>query len=69
MILKEPKRLGKFKLVDSGNSLSTINIVDRIISNSLQFNLRNAKKEKKEIDLNKKSNQINGEKKETQNHV
>jgi ethanolamine-phosphate cytidylyltransferase len=62
LILKEPKRLRKFKLVDSGNSLSTIDIVDRIISNSLKFSLRNAKKEKKELDLNKKFNLINGEK-------
>jgi len=55
----EPKRLGKFKLVDSGNSLSTIDIVDRIISNSMQFRLRNSNKEKREIAVIKALNENN----------
>ena len=28
-----PKRLGKFKLIDSGNTMTTDNIVERIIRN------------------------------------
>ncbi|CAG2105050.1 unnamed protein product [Medioppia subpectinata] len=53
----EPKRLGKFKAIKSGNDLSTFDIVDRIIANSMQFRLRNKNKEKKEIDLIKKLQQ------------
>ncbi|XP_054156496.1 ethanolamine-phosphate cytidylyltransferase-like [Oppia nitens] len=52
-----PKQLGKYKVIDSGNSLSTFNIVDRIIANSVDFRLRNKNKEKKEIDLILRLNQ------------
>ena len=51
---KIPKELGKFKIVDSGNQMSTITIVDRIINNAREFRLRNLKKEKKEIGYLKK---------------
>ncbi|CAK9296870.1 unnamed protein product [Gordionus sp. m RMFG-2023] len=47
----EPKRRGKFKLVDSGNTLTTSDIVQRIITNRVNFEVRNAKKEKKERDM------------------
>lgn len=45
----EPKRLGKFTLVDSNNDMTTDKIVDRIIRNRLEYEERNFKKEKKEI--------------------
>lgn len=45
-----PKRLGKFKLVDSDNTMTTERIVERIILHRLEFEARNIKKEKKEID-------------------
>lgn len=38
-------------MIDSGNTMSTITIVDRIIKNAMQFTLRNINKEKKEMDL------------------
>ena len=53
---KIPKDLNKFKLVDSGNQMSTTTIVDRIINNARQFRLRNLKKEKKEIGYLTKQN-------------
>lgn len=43
-----PKRLNKFKLIDSGNDMTTEKIVDRIISHRLEFETRNLKKEQKE---------------------
>ncbi|XP_019768510.1 ethanolamine-phosphate cytidylyltransferase isoform X2 [Dendroctonus ponderosae] len=46
-----PKRLGKFKAVDSGNEMTTEKIVDRIIRNRMEFQERNRLKEKKEIEL------------------
>ena len=46
-----PRELGKFKVIDSGNTMSTITIVDRIIKNAMQFTLRNINKEKKEMEL------------------
>lgn len=44
-----PKQLGIFIEVDSGNTLTTADIVQRIINHRLDFEARNAKKEKKEI--------------------
>uniref|UniRef100_A0A8C5QEI0 ethanolamine-phosphate cytidylyltransferase n=1 Tax=Leptobrachium leishanense TaxID=445787 RepID=A0A8C5QEI0_9ANUR len=45
----EPKRRGIFQTVDSGNSLSTDDIVQRIIKNRLEYEARNQKKEAKEL--------------------
>ncbi|EEC18197.1 glycerol-3-phosphate cytidylyltransferase, putative, partial [Ixodes scapularis] len=45
----EPKRLGKFKTLDSGNSLTTHDLVQRIIRNRLLFEARNFEKERKEV--------------------
>ncbi|XP_064818935.1 uncharacterized protein LOC135536569 [Oncorhynchus masou masou] len=45
----EPKKRGIFRTVDSGNGLTTDDIVQRIIKNRLQFEARNQKKEAKEI--------------------
>ncbi|TNN72683.1 Ethanolamine-phosphate cytidylyltransferase [Liparis tanakae] len=46
---KEPRRKGLLRIVDSGNSLTTDAIVQRIIKNRLLFEARNQKKEAKEI--------------------
>lgn len=46
---QEPKRRGIFQTVDSSNSLTTDDIVQRIIKNRLQFEARNQKKEAKEL--------------------
>ncbi|XP_058030088.1 ethanolamine-phosphate cytidylyltransferase isoform X2 [Ahaetulla prasina] len=46
---EEPKRRGIFRLVDSGNNLTTDLIVKRIIKNRLEFEARNQKKEAKEL--------------------
>lgn len=45
----EPKKRGVFRVIDSGNGLTTDDIVQRIIENRLQFEARNQKKEAKEI--------------------
>uniref|UniRef100_A0A665UX42 ethanolamine-phosphate cytidylyltransferase n=1 Tax=Echeneis naucrates TaxID=173247 RepID=A0A665UX42_ECHNA len=45
----EPKRRGIFRAIDSGNNLTTDDIVQRIIENRLQFEARNQKKEAKEM--------------------
>uniref|UniRef100_A0A3Q2CVP8 ethanolamine-phosphate cytidylyltransferase n=1 Tax=Cyprinodon variegatus TaxID=28743 RepID=A0A3Q2CVP8_CYPVA len=45
----EPKRRGIFRTIDSGNNLTTDDIVQRIIANRLQFEARNQKKEAKEM--------------------
>ncbi|KAK7939803.1 hypothetical protein WMY93_003129 [Mugilogobius chulae] len=45
----EPRRKGILRTVDSGNSLTTDAIVQRIIKNRLLFEARNQKKEAKEI--------------------
>jgi ethanolamine-phosphate cytidylyltransferase len=42
---------GIFKTIDSGNTLTADDIVDRIIRNKLEFELRNRKKEAKELEL------------------
>ncbi|KAF7272411.1 hypothetical protein GWI33_014798 [Rhynchophorus ferrugineus] len=46
-----PKALGKFINIDSGNDMTTDKIVDRIIRNRQEFQERNQKKEKKELEL------------------
>ena len=51
--------MGKFKVVNSGNSLSTFDIVDRIIANSMQYRQRNQNKERREIEVLKKLNERN----------
>lgn len=45
------KQLGKFVIVNSGNEMTTEKIVNRIIKNRLEFEARNLKKEKKELEL------------------
>jgi len=44
------KKLGKFKVIDSGNNMNTDIIIDRIIKNRQVYIERNKKKEKREID-------------------
>lgn len=43
-----PKTEGKFIAIDSGNSMTTEKIVERIIKNRMEYEKRNIKKEKKE---------------------
>lgn len=45
----EPKKRNKFMFLDSGNPLTTDDIIARIVKNRLEFAERNKKKEKKEI--------------------
>ena len=56
----EPKRRNKFKLIDSGNSMTTEQLVQRIISNRLSFEERNKKKEQKEADIWSAMQELNG---------
>ncbi|CAG9088273.1 unnamed protein product [Plutella xylostella] len=51
----EPKRRNCFKIIDSGNTMTTEDIVQRIIRHRLDFEVRNSRKEKKEIDMMKAS--------------
>jgi ethanolamine-phosphate cytidylyltransferase len=44
----EPKRQDKFKVVPSGNELTTEKLVQRIVSRRLDYEQRNEKKEAKE---------------------
>ncbi|XP_065663577.1 ethanolamine-phosphate cytidylyltransferase isoform X2 [Hydra vulgaris] len=44
-----PKQIGIFQTVDSGNPLTTSDIVQRIIAHKLEYELRNQNKEKKEL--------------------
>lgn len=44
-----PKSMGKFQMIDSGSTITTEQIVERIIKNRLEYEERNVKKEKKEI--------------------
>lgn len=46
-----PKQMGNFVIVNSGNEMTTEKIVNRIIKNRLEFEARNLKKEKKELEL------------------
>ncbi|MCL4146640.1 UNVERIFIED_CONTAM: hypothetical protein GTU68_015595 [Idotea baltica] len=43
-----PKRREQFKLIDSGNHMTTQRIVERIIEHRMDYEIRNMKKEKKE---------------------
>lgn len=43
-----PKTMQKFLVIDSGNTMTTEQIVERIIKNRLEYEARNIKKEKKE---------------------
>uniref|UniRef100_A0A671T9S5 ethanolamine-phosphate cytidylyltransferase n=1 Tax=Sinocyclocheilus anshuiensis TaxID=1608454 RepID=A0A671T9S5_9TELE len=45
----EPKKRGIFRILDSGNNLTSDDIMQRIIENRLQFEARNQKKEAKEM--------------------
>ncbi|XP_008315525.2 ethanolamine-phosphate cytidylyltransferase [Cynoglossus semilaevis] len=45
----EPKKRGIFWTIDSGNNLTTDDIVQRIIENRLHYEVRNQKKEAKEM--------------------
>lgn len=45
---QEPKSRGKFKILESGNDMTTQRIVERIIEHRLDYEVRNNKKEKKE---------------------
>ena len=47
----EPKRRNKFQLIESGNSMTTETLVQRIIANRLSYEERNKKKEAKEVEL------------------
>lgn len=44
-----PKIQQKFVTIDSGSSITTEQIVERIIKNRLEYEQRNLKKEKKEM--------------------
>lgn len=44
-----PKAMSKFKIIDSGNDMTTEKIVQRIIQNRLEYEKRNSKKEAKEV--------------------
>ena len=44
-----PKKEGKFVTVDSGNSLTTEMLVQRILARRVEYEERNTKKEKKEM--------------------
>ncbi|XP_065160917.1 ethanolamine-phosphate cytidylyltransferase [Atheta coriaria] len=46
-----PKSIGKFKIIDSGNDMTTEKIVERIIRNRLEYEARNYKKERKELEV------------------
>ncbi|CAG0885736.1 unnamed protein product [Darwinula stevensoni] len=47
----EPKKRGIYKTIDSGNSLTTDMVVNRIIQRRLDYETRNAKKEQKELEV------------------
>lgn len=46
-----PKRKGCFQIIDSGNTMTTEHIVQRIIRHRLEYELRNENKEKKELKM------------------
>lgn len=46
-----PKMQGKFVVVDSGNTMTTERIVERIIRHRIEYEERNQKKEKKEMEV------------------
>lgn len=45
---KVPKELGIFKVLDSGSTLTTTEVIKRILANHAEFEARNKKKEEKE---------------------
>lgn len=45
-----PKKIGKFVLIDSGSTMTTEKIVERIIQNRMEYENRNLIKEKKETE-------------------
>lgn len=45
---EEPKRANKFKIIDSGNSMTTEKLIQRIINRRIDFEDRNVRKEAKE---------------------
>lgn len=49
--MQEAKRRNIFRLVESGNSLTTLGLVNRIISHRQKFIERNEQKEQKELKL------------------
>lgn len=56
-----PKTMKKFVMIDSGNKITTEDIVERIIKNRMQYEERNSAKEKKEnaiIDALQKSQKV-----------
>lgn len=55
-----PKKAGKFVMIDSGNDLSTQEIVERIIRNRLDYVARNKSKQAKEAICNAALKQSNG---------
>jgi ethanolamine-phosphate cytidylyltransferase len=55
-----PKQLGIFKTIDTGNRLTTNEIVQRIIEHRLEFELRNKKKEDREVSHVIKSSMVMG---------
>ncbi|XP_028170980.1 ethanolamine-phosphate cytidylyltransferase isoform X1 [Ostrinia furnacalis] len=50
---KVPKQRGCFKILNSGNTMTTDDIVQRIIRHRLEFELRNSRKEQKEVNIMK----------------
>ena len=63
---QEPKRRNIFRPVDSGNSLTTLHLVNRIINHRQKFIDRNEQKEQKELRLIESlKNQTNGQKLES----
>ncbi|XP_059618950.1 ethanolamine-phosphate cytidylyltransferase isoform X1 [Phlebotomus argentipes] len=53
-----PKMMGKFFLLDSGNLMTTEKIVERIIKHRLEYEQRNNKKEKKELEAYEASQKL-----------
>lgn len=47
--LQEAKARGIFKVIDSGNDLTTFDLVNRIIEHRTKFLKRNQEKEEKEL--------------------
>ena len=48
-----PKACGKFKTIESGNNITTADIVERIINHRLEYEQRNKEKQKKEAAVHK----------------
>ena len=58
LILLSPLIQGKFVQIDSGNPLTTTDIIQRIILNRLNYERRNKAKEAKEVAVIKKMKQM-----------